>query len=88
MNDTNKDYIDYLKEFKMETYKTIADNPAWLKYRMDRNKNINEIIRRLNILDEIHKAAKPIRAFKIITKQDRLDILNNICQILKAIEKR
>jgi len=87
-NNINKDYIDYLKGFKMKTYKTVVDNPAWLQYRIDRNKSINEITRRLNILNEIYKAAKPVRKFKTLTTQKQLDILDNICQALKAIEKR
>jgi len=81
----NKDYIDYLKGFKMSTDKTVEDNPGWLKYRIDRNKNINEIIRRLNILNEIYKAARPVREFEVITKRERLVILYDICQALKAI---
>ena len=84
----NKDYIDYLKGFKMDICKTVEDNPDWLKYRIERNENINEIIRRLNILDEIYKAARPVREFEVITKRERLIILYDICQALKAIEKR
>ncbi|MBA7555571.1 hypothetical protein ES705_48242 [subsurface metagenome] len=57
----------------------------------------NEITRRLNILDEIYKVAKPaldnffnygLRESEVITRQKRLDILCDICQVLKAIEKR
>ena len=87
-NNINKDYIDYLKGFKMKTYKTVVDNPAWLQYRRDRNKSINEIIRRLNILGEIYKIARPERELKVLTTKKRLDILDNICQALKAIKKR
>ncbi|RXG65979.1 hypothetical protein ES695_05290, partial [Candidatus Atribacteria bacterium 1244-E10-H5-B2] len=55
----NKGCIGYLKGFKMDVCKTVKDDPDWLKYRLDRNNSINEIIGRLNILDEIYKAAKP-----------------------------
>ena len=89
MNNINKDYIDYLKGFKMKTYKTVVDNPAWLQYRIDRNKSINEIIRRLNIMGEIYKIAKPaLNNIKVITKQEQLDMFWTICQALKAIKKR
>ena len=88
MININKNYINYLKEFKMETYKTVENNPAWLQYRIDRNKSISEIIRRLNILGEIYKIIKPVREFKIITMQKQLDILDDIRQILKSLEKR
>ena len=88
MININKDYINYLKEFKMETYKAVEDNPAWLQYRIDRNKSISEIIRRLNLLGEIYKITKPIRESKIITTQKQLDILGDIRQILKTLEKR
>ena len=90
----NKDCIGYLKGFKIDVCKTVKDDPGRLKDGIDRNNNINEIIRRLNILDEIYKAAKPaldnffnygLRESEIITRQKRLDILNNICQSLKAI---
>ncbi|MBA7579899.1 hypothetical protein ES695_18760 [Candidatus Atribacteria bacterium 1244-E10-H5-B2] len=56
--------------------------------------NLNEITRRLNILDEIYKIAKPaldnfynygLRESEVITRQKRLDILCDICQALKAI---
>lgn len=56
--------------------------------------NLNEIARRLNILDEIYKIAKPaldnfynhsLREFEIITKEKRLNILDNICQTLKTL---
>jgi len=91
---TNKDYINYLKGFKMDVCKTVEDNPNWLKYRIDRNNNINEIIRRLSILDEIYKTTKPaldnffnynLRKSEVITRQKRLDILDNICQALKSL---
>lgn len=90
----NKDYVNYLEGFKMDVCKTVEDNPNWLKYRIDRNNNINEIIRRLSILDEIYKAAKPaldnffnynLRESEIITRQKRLDILCDVCQALKTI---
>jgi len=91
---TNEDYVNYLKGFKMNICKTVEDNPGRLKYRIDRNKNINEIIRRLSILDEIYKAAKPaldnffnygLRESEVITRQKRLDILCDICQALKSL---
>lgn len=91
---TNKDYIDYLKGFKFDICKTVEDNPDWIKYRTDRNNNINEIIRRLSILDEICKATKPaldnffnygLRESEVITRQKRLDILCDVCHALKAI---
>ena len=56
--------------------------------------NLNEITRRLNILDEIYKIAKPaldnfynygLRESEVITRQKRLDILDNICQALKSL---
>ncbi|MBA7548793.1 hypothetical protein ES705_41261 [subsurface metagenome] len=56
--------------------------------------NLNEITRRLNILDEIYKIAKPaldnfynygLRESEVITRQKRLDILCDVCQALKAI---
>ncbi|MBA7547579.1 hypothetical protein ES705_40008 [subsurface metagenome] len=56
--------------------------------------NLNEITRRLNILNEIYKIAKPaldnfynygLRESEVITRQKRLDILCDICQALKAI---
>jgi len=90
----NKDCIGYLEGFKMDVCKTVEDDPDQLKYRIGRNNNINEIIRRLSILDEIYKAAKPaldnffnygLRESEVITRQKRLDILDNICQALKAI---
>lgn len=90
----NKDCIGYLEGFKMDVCKTVEDDPGQLKYRIDRNNNISEIIRRLSILDEIYKAAKPaldnffnygLRESEVITRQKRLDILCDICQALKAI---
>ncbi|MQY74394.1 MAG: hypothetical protein GH148_02495 [Clostridia bacterium] len=59
-------------------------------------KTKEEIARRLSILDEIYKIAKPaldnfynygLRESEVITRQKRLDILDNICQALKPIEK-
>ena len=56
--------------------------------------NLDEITRRLNILDEIYKIAKPaldnfynygLRESEVITRQKRLDILDNICQALKSL---
>jgi hypothetical protein len=56
--------------------------------------NLDEITRRLNILDEIYKIAKPaldnfynygLRESEIITRQKRLGILDNICQALKSL---
>jgi len=91
---TNKDYVNYLEGFKMDICKTLKENPSLLKYRIDWNDNINEIIRRLSILDEIYKAAKPaldnffnygLRESEVITRQKRLDILCDICQFLKTI---
>ncbi len=61
-----------------------------------KRKCLNKITRRLNILDEIYKIAKPaldnfynygLRESEVITRQKRLDILDNICQALKPIEK-
>ena len=54
------------------------------------SKEINEIIALLQqgekyrlIIEKIYRILNPIRAFKVITIQDRLDILHNIQQILK-----
>jgi hypothetical protein len=56
--------------------------------------NLNEITRRLNIPNEIYKIAKPaldnfynygLRESEVITRQKRLDILDNICQALKFL---
>ncbi|MBA7563025.1 hypothetical protein ES695_11205 [Candidatus Atribacteria bacterium 1244-E10-H5-B2] len=56
--------------------------------------NPNEITRRSNILGEIYKIAKPaldnfynygLRESEVITRQKRLDILDNICQALKSL---
>lgn len=57
-------------------------------------KTKEEIARRLNILSEIYKIAKPaldnfynygLRESEVITRQKRLDILANICQALKSL---
>jgi len=52
---TNREYIKYLKGFKFKRGKTIGDSESWTAYRTERNANMNEICRRLNILDQICK---------------------------------
>ena len=85
----NRDYINYLKGFKIKTCKTIKDSPEWLAYRIARNRKIKEIIKRLNILNEIMKIAKPeMGEKKVLTTRKRLDILENICSALEAVKER
>ncbi|MBA7501011.1 hypothetical protein ES704_03795 [subsurface metagenome] len=61
---------------------------------MEKKKTEDITIRRLNILDKIYKIAKPaldnfynysLRESEVITKEKRLEILDNICQTLKEI---
>jgi len=81
-----KKVIEIKKAIKF--LKNIKDNMYYPPE--DKDKNIDKIIALLQqgekyrqIIEKIYRILNPIRAFKVITIQDRLDILHNIQQILK-----